>query len=137
MRPVVLRRNAPVVSVNGGAGRLKYVILDPQHHGVTHLVVRHDGKDYLVPLEEVATVDHERIFLRGAWSRYGGRPFDREVFQVVRLPVARQKGGQDGLHHGATLLAAGEDEVHVAVPDAATGAPSAGPATPEGEGERR
>jgi sporulation protein YlmC with PRC-barrel domain len=61
-----LRAGMPVVCVNGRAGTLRSVLLDPATRRVTHLIVGQGAfgrRELAVPIEWVARVEAERIAL--------------------------------------------------------------------------
>lgn len=66
---------------DGACGKSTAIIVEPNTEKVTHLVVRVEGSQYLVPVEAIADSNPDHIQLR--WSREelaAAPPFEKAVF---------------------------------------------------------
>ena len=73
---------------DGACGRSTAIIVDPSTEHVTHLVVREEGSQYLVPIEAIAESASDHIQLR--WSREelaAATPFEKAVFAGEDLGI--------------------------------------------------
>ncbi len=114
-----IRRNARVDTADGELGRVTHVIVDPQTHEVTDLVVGRHSSSWLVPVGAVSHVDGDLITLHGGRERYvNAVPFVRDDYHPLSDEHAREQSGP-ALHGGAPLLEADADHV-VVEPPAAT-----------------
>ncbi|HZQ38662.1 MAG TPA: YsnF/AvaK domain-containing protein [Dehalococcoidia bacterium] len=138
-----IRRNARVETADGEFGRVTHVIVDPQTHEVTDLVVGRHGSGWLVPIGAVKRADGAVITLHGERERYvKAMPFVRDDYHAVSDRQALEQPGP-ARHGGASLLEADDDHVVVEAPGTAeptvTGATAAGeaasPAPLAGAGE--
>jgi uncharacterized protein (TIGR02271 family) len=79
-----LQRNARIEAADGSVGRLKHIILQPGTHALTHLVVLHNGKEWLIPADEAFLTEGGRLRLSGPWSRYKERgAFEHRDYHAV------------------------------------------------------
>ena len=114
MADMNIRRNARVEAADGEVGRVKHVVVDPGTKEVTDLVVGQDGNEWLVPISAVASVEGERVMLRGPRSQFQrGVAFDRGRYQAVDDEEARDESARRAERGGAPLLDADDDAVHV------------------------
>ncbi len=127
-----IRRNARVETADGELGRVSHVIVAPQTHEVTDLVVGHRGNAWLVPIGAISQVAGDRITLHGGRERYvNATPFVREDYHApgdeqAHEPIDRAP------HGGAALIEADDDHV-VVEPGAAAGSGAKQPAIAQAE----
>lgn len=109
-----IQRNARVMATDGEVGRVTHVVVDPTTREVTHIVVEDDGDESCVPVTQVATVEGDRVTLRGGVAEIGGASrFEREVFHAVDDEEARVETTHTAERGGAPLVDADEDEVQI------------------------
>lgn len=119
-----IQRNARVVAPDGEVGRVRHVVVDPQTREVTDLVVGHDGREWMVPISAVASVEGDRVRLRSPWSEFeAAGVFDRNAFVGVDDEEAERESQQRAVRGGAPLRAANDDAVDVGVAGQAPVAP--------------
>ncbi len=105
---VRLQRGARVQPAYGSAGRLEHFILDPQTREVTDLVVVFQGKEWVVPIEEVTGVQGDCVRLAGARREYETAPFRRTDYRSAGPeapfggPVRTARQGDEPLPEPAT-----------------------------------
>src|SRR5581483_3034351 len=96
-----IRRNARVETADGEFGRVTHVIVDPQTHEVTDLVVGRHGSGWLVPIGAVKRADGDVITLHGERERYvKAMPFVRDDYHAVSDRQALEQPGP-ARHGGA------------------------------------
>ncbi len=115
MQQTEIERDARVVAADGEIGRVVHVVVDQQTREVTHLVVGEQGREWLVPLSEVAAIEPGSIRLRGGRAdvRQRAASFDREDFHGVDDEAAAQESLHLARHGGRPLLGASDDAVVV------------------------
>lgn len=124
-----IRRNARVDTADGELGRVTHVIVDPQTHEVTDLVIGRHGNAWLVPIGAVSHVDGDLITLHGDQQRYvKAVPFVRDDYHALGDEQAQEHAGP-AQHGGAPLLEANDE--HVVVEATGAALPAARPAGAE------
>jgi len=114
METATIKRDARVFVEDGELGRVKHVVIDPRTREVTHLVIRRDGDDRLIPTSRIVAIDGQVVRLEGDRARYySASLFDREQFRPVDEDVARDESQGASLHGGAPLIDAEEDAVEI------------------------
>ena len=114
METATIKRDARVFVEDGELGRVKHVVIDPRTREVTHLVIRRDGDDCLIPTSRIVAIDGQVVRLEGDRARYYTvSRFDREQFRPVDEDVARDESQGASLHGGAPLIDAEEDAVKI------------------------
>lgn len=114
MADMKIQRDAQVFADDEAIGRVTHVIVDPTTREVTELTVASGGAERLIPISEVATVDGDRVTLRGAPD---GAAFERERYTAVAAEQARAETAQRAEHGGAPLLDADEHAVQIVEAD--------------------
>src|SRR5579871_2221539 len=84
MASLRVARDTRVVAEDGDVGGVRYVIADPVTHEVTHIVVEHEGHEWLFPIGAVRDVDEQHIFLQHPWTAVPGL----EQFDSLTAPNA-------------------------------------------------
>ena len=113
MQNLKIYRGQPVVATDGEVGRVEYVIIDPQTHEVSSLVVHRGDKEWLVPTSRVTSVGDD---VRVAGSRTeleAGPRFQRESYREVDEDEAAEGSQRRAERGGAPLLDAEADAVVV------------------------
>lgn len=84
-----LRIGAPVHALDGRYGTLAKVVVDPHARRVTHMIVRKGwllAEDRVIPIERVARVDKDGIYLNAPAAELNQHPRYREETFVEPLP---------------------------------------------------
>ncbi len=115
MADMNIQRDAHVMTAEGELGRVKHVIVDHQTKEVTDIVTEVDGNEAIIPMSAVASVEGDRVTLRGNRSQYAssGR-FDKDRYHGVDENTVRTETERTSEHGGAPLVNADKNEVEVA-----------------------
>jgi hypothetical protein len=118
-----IQRDALVLAADGEIGRVKHVIVDHQTREVTDIVAGHDGRETIIPMSAVASVEGDRVTLRGNRSDLAdGVRFDMDHYHPVDPDTVREETAGTAQRGGAPLIDAADDAVEIA------GKPQAAPA---------
>jgi len=114
MAEMNIQRNARVLAADGEVGPVRHVVVDPQTKEVTHLVVDVDDRDQLIPISSVASVEGDRVTLKGSRADLNASGFDREHYHAIDEEVVREETTQQAERGGAPLVDAAQNEVEIA-----------------------
>lgn len=116
MAEMNIQRNARVIAADGEVGSVRHVVVDPGTKEVTHLVVDNGDQDQMIPVTSVASVEGDRVTLKGGRSQVNAsaRAFDREHYHAIEEETARQETTRQAERGGAPLVDAAKDQVQIA-----------------------
>lgn len=122
MATMNIERNARVQAGDGQVGTVKHVIVDHDTREVTNLVVDDHGNELLVPMSQVASVDKDRVLLRGSRQSVRAQSFNRDMYHPMDDEQARDQSrerGERAERGGAPLLDATDNAVEIGTKQAA------------------
>jgi uncharacterized protein (TIGR02271 family) len=114
MTAMNIQRDARVETEDGHAGRVRHVVLDPDTHEVTHLGIKTNEGEWLVPMRDVRSVHGNRVLLgipRARLTRM--QALSRADFRPLDGRRARERTEARASFGGAPLLDARDDAVSV------------------------
>lgn len=122
MATMNIERNARVQAGEGEIGTVKHVIVDHDTREVTNLAVDDHGKELLVPMSQVASVERDQVMLRGSQQSVRAQRFNRDMYSLVDKAQARDQSrasGERADRGGAPLRDASKDAVEIGTAQAA------------------
>jgi uncharacterized protein (TIGR02271 family) len=132
MQDLKIYRGQTVSASDGEVGHVEYIVMDPQTHEVTNLVVARDGDEWLVPMSRVGRVA-EAVEVTGSRAELlAGPRFVRESYRQVDEDEAHEAeqravaGGVGDPHNPPAATPVGATE-HMTADDTAEMAPSIEP----------
>src|SRR5690348_16966980 len=82
---MVINRDARVRATDGELGRVRHVIVDPDTHELTDIVVGDDVREWLIPTSAVQNADGGEVTLAGSVNELTSTAshFDRDCYHGV------------------------------------------------------